>query len=275
MLRAVHKFIPILTTDAGSCLTAANWQEVNSEIVACYLDSLLLKPGFDLLNKIPDFARYMGWTGSFVLNASNLTATKEGIFKLKSPYDGSKIELTYSELFEIIWKLKPNAVLVPKNSIRDLPEIWDESITLFIAEEDLLMQEFLKPHGVYFNVNSLTLTNTDFEQFNKWFHLPRYISGTLDIDLINSLHTAGIEFIESDEPASSGMKGHVYSKAGIVDLTDKKNEMQFELIDLDCVCPTCSQKFTKAYLHHLYLHTPLLCQRLLIQHNVYYPKFGS
>ena len=46
--------------------------------------------------------------------------------------------------------------------------------------------------------------------------------------------------------------------------------MQFETIDPECTCPTCSQQFTKAYLHHLLQQTPLLCHRLLIQHNVFW-----
>ena len=64
MLNAVQQFIPVLTSEAGLCLTAANWQEVKVNSIAYYLDDLLLKPGYALLKKIPDLSRYLAWGGS-------------------------------------------------------------------------------------------------------------------------------------------------------------------------------------------------------------------
>lgn len=273
MLHAVQNFIPIMTSEAGLCLTAVNWQEVKTTSIVLYLDSLLLKPGYDLLKKIPDLSQYMGWSGATILNAAQLLANKEGIFTLTSPYDGSKLKLTCAQLIEIILHIKPNAVILPQKIVQAFPQIWDnwnESITPIIAVDDLLKQELHRAHGVYFHWNNALSKDTFLEQLKKWSHLPRYVAGHLSLEFMAHLKDEGIEFLESNEPAAAGMHGKVFSQKGIVDLTEDSTAMQFETIDSECTCPTCSQQLTKAYLHHLFLHTPLLCQRFLIQHNVYY-----
>ncbi len=273
MLNAVQNFIPIMTSGAGLCLTAANWEEVKITSIALYLDSLLLKPGYDLLMKTPDLSQYMGWSGLSILNTTQLIANKEGIFTLTSPYDGSKLKLTYLQLLEIILHLKPNAVLLPKKTVQEFPNIWDdwnESITPFVAVDDLLKQELHRTHGVHFHWDNSFSDDTFFHQMKRWSHLPRYVTGNLSLEFMKRLKNEGIEFLESDHPAAAGMQGKVFSQKGESDLTEVATAMQFEPIDKECTCPTCTQQLTKAYLHHLFLHTPLLCQRFLIQHNVYY-----
>lgn len=272
MMHTTQHFIPVLTSEAGSCLTEANWQEVHSHSAAYYLDSLLLKPGFELLNKIPDLAAYLGWSGTLILNASRLLANKEGIFILTSPYDGSKIKLTPGELLDLILKLKPDMVLMPKNSLQNFPDLWDkwdDTIVPFLSSGDLFQQELHREHGVYSILEHSSLNKATVEQLAKRKQVPCYISGEINLDLIKLSAAQGIEYIESDEPARLAMQGQVYNKEGLINLIDVQTEMEFSPIDAECLCPTCSRQLTKAYLHHLFLHTPLLCQRFLIQHNVF------
>ncbi len=56
-------FVPILTTEAGRCLTGENWHDVGIKMAAYDLSALLMKPGFDLLSALPDLATYVGWQG--------------------------------------------------------------------------------------------------------------------------------------------------------------------------------------------------------------------
>lgn len=79
----------------------------------------------------------------------------------------------------------------------------------------------------------------------------------------------GEAYYLSDKPANDGFLGYVYTSSGRQSITAVDNVSNFSVLDVACACPTCQQKFTRAYLCHLYQHTPLLCQRLLIQHNVY------
>ena len=207
-----HAYIPILSSPAGSCLTAANWQEVGITTVAYSLEALLLKPGISVLNKF-DLKAYLGWSGNIILTAQDLKPNTEGLCTLISTYDGSRLKITVIELVELIKHLNPNAVVLPENIQEQFPEL-----------------------------------------FTNW------------PDTIKLLQ----ESPASDEPAKAAMQGIVYTKEGDIDLTDPKFQMQFTNIDDSCSCPTCNQKLSKAYLHHLLIHTPLLCQRFLIQHNAFF-----
>ena len=40
-------------------------------------------------------------------------------------------------------------------------------------------------------------------------------------------------------------------------------------IDAECNCPTC-QKFSRAYLHHLFKAKEMLAMRLAVTHNLYF-----
>lgn len=269
MVNAGQNFIPVLTSEAGLCLTAENWQEAGVRTASCSLESLLYKPGLELLIKINKLGKYLGWQGNIILNTMTLKVNREGIFVLKSPYDGSRVTLGLKDLFAVIQHLKPQAVILPQNIIRDYPQIWDnwnDSTTPFIHAGDLEGQSLSRPHGVYF-AHSLS---SNWQQRERWSHLPRYAIGHFDPESIQNLLQEGVGFIESDEPARVAMYGTVYSRSGSVDLTDKSVQMLFEPIDSHCACPTCTQHLTKAYLHHLLQNTPLLCQRFLIQHNVFY-----
>lgn len=271
MLAAVQRFIPVLTSEAGLCLTTENWQEVRVRSASYALERLLHKPGRDELKKIADLVRYLGCPGILVLNATSFVANKEGVYLFKSPYDGSKITCTYLELIELIHHLKPQAVLLPKKILQEYPHIWDnwnESITPFIHEKDLEMPILAQSHGVYFD----NLKEVHWEYLDQWSHVPRYVLGYFGPEVLKELHQKGIEFIETDEPAKTAIEGRVYSQSGIVDLMDERTRVEFETIDSSCSCPTCTQQFTKAYLHHLFQHTPLLCYRFLIQHNVFYAQ---
>ncbi len=76
----------------------------------------------------------------------------------------------------------------------------------------------------------------------------------------------------SDKPSADGYQGRIYraesSVIRTVSILDTVFSEHFAPIDSACICPTCQQGLTCAYLHYLYQSTPLLCQRYLIMHNV-------
>jgi queuine tRNA-ribosyltransferase len=262
----VQNFIPLIQSETRLCLTAANWKEAKVTTISYSLEFLLYKPGEERLKKITDLKHYLGWSGILILNAASLVANQEGIYTLKSPYDGSKIQKTPLELLALIQHLKPDAAILPKNILLDY---LNGKITLeapFFHVDDLRNQKLMHPYGVYFPLND----EAAFVQLHEWEHIPRYVMGSIDYHLICSLRAKGITLIESDEPISAALQGRVYSQSDEIDLTSESARLAFEPIDSECNCPTCSQHFTQAYFHYLMHHTPLLCQRLLIQHNVFW-----
>lgn len=199
----MKKFIPILTTQAGLCLTYDNWEAIGIDTVSYHLDSLLMKPGFARLSELNNLASYVGWKKNILLNASMLQANQAGDYIVKSDYDGARTQYTHEQIINLIAQLKPTMVLLPGGALQD------------------------------------------------------------------HIHYAGIDYVESNQPALDGYHGIVYEKSNSFSVQDETQRLQFEVIDCACGCPTCRQGFTRAYLHHLFQHTPLLCQRLLIQHNSY------
>jgi len=265
--------IPVLTTSSGACLTAANWQEVGIKAVSYHLASLLLKPGYDFLKTLTDLEAYIGWQKTVVLNASLPKVNKEGLYTLRSPFDGSIVHHTLNDIITLISKLQPQFAILPQGVSQQNPQAWlsiPESVFPFFPVTDLPQHDRERPYGVYFCHDETTPLATLLQQLAQYKHLPIYVSGDLNFSQMGQLIDAGVDYIESDLPAMEACHGNVYSDDGIIRLSNADQALQFELIDANCQCPTCKQQFTRAYLHHLLLQTPLLCQRFLIQHNVYF-----
>lgn len=272
MLKSNYCFAPIINTEAGACLTAENWLEVGVKAQSYSLESLLFKPGLELLQQLNNFKGFLGWTKRLVIDAHSLSANKEGIYTLISPYDGSKIRLHSSQLVDLLLHLQPDAVLLPKNLSHEYPEMWNswnESIQAFVPVEDFGHKASTKAYGIYFIMDTVDGADNLAQQVEKWAPTPIFLAGVFDSNCIKRFKESAVDYIQSNEPAALAIKGQVYNNTGIIDLTDPSMSMAFEVMDPHCGCPTCKQGLTKAYLHHLLINTPLLCQRFLIQHNIW------
>lgn len=266
--------IPVLTTPAGNCLTGANWQEAGVSIASFYLTALLMKPGYEFLKSLPNLAHYSGWQGTSVLNASSLLMAADGKFNLRSHYDGRCSHYSVDEILNLITTLQPNIAIFPQGISQKNQTWWQslpETIMPFVHVNDLSKcSQMEKKCGVYIRYDGEFDSSLLLEQLQKYNNTPCYIMGDLSLALMRDLNQHGAHFVESDLPASDAYAGKVYNHDGVISLQTDDFKDQFEVIDSCCNCPTCSQMFTKSYLHHLLEHTPLLCQRYLIQHNMYY-----
>lgn len=73
----------------------------------------------------------------------------------------------------------------------------------------------------------------------------------------------------TDVPAAQGLAGFFITASGYESISAEEFSNAFTPLAADCSCPVCTQGLTRAYLHHLYAHTPLLAQRFLVQHNIF------
>ncbi|MDX1837324.1 hypothetical protein DIZ81_05265 [Legionella taurinensis] len=228
------RLIPVLTSHAGSCLTLDNWQQAGISLAALYLDALLMKPGLDFLKSSGGLKSYYPWSGELVLNASTLTEDKAGHYRVRSHYDGEIIQLDAAGILALLIALKPDYVVLSP-SLADycerLKPEW-QGIRLLSEEE-----------GTY--------------------HYRNRLDAFLAAESIAGL-------IEADFPANDAVNGRVYDQGQVMDLSDSQYSQDFTVLSAGCACPVCRQNYTRAYFHHLLQHTPLLAQRLLIQHNVHY-----
>ena len=268
---ATTTWVPVLTSEAGLCLTTKKWQEAKVDTAVYYLDALLLKPGLSLLQDLPSLALYTNWPGHMIINASRLKANKEGTITLISPYNGSKLSLEYSQLMALIKHLKPQILILPPDILKHYPQIldnWNKEIIPYFSSNDLPLNNHSSSYGIYFQIEANFLAVK--ETLQKYSQHQRYVQGVLNLEQINELRLLGIPLIESEVPTQLGLEGLVYGNKELIDLKEAAHALSFTKLKTDCLCPTCSAELTRAYLHHLFAHTPLLCQRFLIQHNAFY-----
>ena len=256
-------YLPILTTTAGLCLTEANWKESGTNSASFYLSALLMKPGIEGLMVLPDLASYVGWQQRLILNASlpKMRSTAEQ-YTLRSIYDGRSMSYSREEIRELIIKLNPDVVVLPEGIGGDFSSLANVFTPVQDANSDT--------SGVYFLYTQDCLLSDFLEKISLYQDKPRYVAGDLNLALMTTLVSMGVDFVESDRPAMDACEGIVYTPKGEIFIQDTSQALQFETIDSSCECPTCDMDYTRAYLHHLLEHTPLLCQRLLVQHNAYY-----
>jgi queuine tRNA-ribosyltransferase len=275
MKNADSGLVPVMTSLAGNCLTEANWQEAGVNIASYYLSALLMKPGFEFLKTLADLASYVGWHKTLVLNASSLGDAVEGRYALRSHFDGSCSHYSIEEIVDLIATLQPNLAILPKG-ISQMSQTWWESfpetILPFVHVTDIsTCSQMVRPYGVYFTYDkTVGEPSAIFQQLELHKNKTCYIMGDLGLPLMLDLVKQGANYLESDIPASDAYQGSVYSHDGVIALGGSACKMQFDVVDKRCRCPICTQNFTRAYLHHLLEQTPLLCQRYLIQHNVYF-----
>ena len=236
-----YSLIPVLTSEAGSCLTLDNWRSTGANTGVYSLEALLIKPGLVVLQDFSDLRAYTGWPGTLILNACLSTVSATGEYVVRSPYDGSVTKITPKALFALISHLQVDYVIWPHS-------ILDESMV------SNSMPQFLMPGVNYFADRAPLFYGIDDGSFDK-------------AKLASSTDSKMSIWIESDRPALDALQAKMYSRAGVFNLLELAYQEDFLLLDAQCACFTCREGFTRAYLHHLIQHTPLLAQRFLILHN--------
>ena len=98
---------------------------------------------------------------------------------------------------------------------------------------------------------------------------PTYLMGVgTPANILESVDR-GIDFFDCVLPARNGRHGNVYTNRGKLNLLNKKYELDDTPIADDCQCPVC-QRYTKAYIRHLFKAKEMLAMRLCVMHNLYF-----
>lgn len=259
-------FIPLVTSTAGQTLTYENWQTAGVKTLALSLAHLLVKPGINVLKEASNLRNYLGFDGEVVLNAA-LKPNEDGHYLIRSSYDGSTTRYTLKQLMDLIILFKADKVIFPSGAFllsEEIQQKFEHTMLFFPWAEK--SANAAKESGVYleFPDEAYLLNEAVLDK------CPLYVAGSLPLAMMMELKCRGVHYLQSDEPAAQAVLGYLYTKEGELCIKDPSHAMAFKPIDDTCGCVTCLSHFTKAYLHHLYQHTPLLCQRLLVQHNVFF-----
>ncbi len=98
---------------------------------------------------------------------------------------------------------------------------------------------------------------------------PRYLMGVgTPVNILEGV-ARGIDFFDCVMPARNARHSHVFTKDGVMNLLNKKYELDQRPLDEACDCPTC-RNFTRAYIRHLFKAGEMLAMRLCVMHNLYF-----
>jgi queuine tRNA-ribosyltransferase len=96
---------------------------------------------------------------------------------------------------------------------------------------------------------------------------PRYLMGVgRPEDLVEGVR-AGIDIFDCVMPTRNARNGQLFTSRGKVNIKNTRYSDDESPLDPDCSCLTC-QKFSKAYLRHLFVAKEMLSARLNTLHNL-------
>jgi len=100
---------------------------------------------------------------------------------------------------------------------------------------------------------------------------PRYLMGVGTPQNIVEAVSRGIDFFDCVLPARNGRHGRLFtwSDGGSINIKNERFKDDPQPIDEQCQCPVC-QKFSRAYIRHLFKSGEMLAMRLAVIHNLYY-----
>ncbi len=97
----------------------------------------------------------------------------------------------------------------------------------------------------------------------------RYLMGVGTPGNIIEGVSRGVDLFDCVMPSRNARHGHLFTWDGIINLNNAKYKPDDTPIDPLCNCPTC-QKFSRAYMHHLFKAKEILAMRLAVTHNLYF-----
>ena len=98
---------------------------------------------------------------------------------------------------------------------------------------------------------------------------PRYLMGVgTPSNIIEGVHR-GIDFFDCVMPARNGRHGHLFTWDGVINIKNEKHSLDAGPIDSECHCPVC-QKYSRAYIRHLFASGEILGLRLAVMHNLWF-----
>ncbi len=97
----------------------------------------------------------------------------------------------------------------------------------------------------------------------------RYLMGVGTPGNIIEGVSRGVDLFDCVMPSRNARHGHLFTWSGIRNMNNAKYANDDTPIDEECNCPTC-QKFSRAYIHHLFKAKEILAMRLAVTHNLYF-----
>ena len=104
-------------------------------------------------------------------------------------------------------------------------------------------------------------------------HMPvnktRYLMGVGTPSNIIEAVARGVDFFDCVMPARNARHARLFTWEGAINLKNAKYQYDMNPIDAACDCPVC-QRYSRAYIRHLFVAEEMLAMRLCVMHNLYF-----
>lgn len=101
---------------------------------------------------------------------------------------------------------------------------------------------------------------------------PRYLMGVGHPEDLVTAVAAGIDMFDCVVPTRNARNGRLFTRQGRLVIKNARYRADPGPIDETCGCPTC-QRFSRAYIRHLWTTNEILAHRLTTMHNLWF--FGD
>lgn len=98
---------------------------------------------------------------------------------------------------------------------------------------------------------------------------PRYLMGVGRPENILEAVERGIDMFDCVMPTRNARNSYLFTSAGVLSMRNTKYKDDFNPVDENCDCFTCSN-YTRAYLRHLFISRELLALELASVHNLHF-----
>jgi len=97
---------------------------------------------------------------------------------------------------------------------------------------------------------------------------PRYLMGVgYPKDIIEAVKL-GVDMFDCVIPTRSGRTGKIFTKTGTLNIKNSRHKNDPRPVEEECSCKICSNKISRAYLHHLFNTNEMLGTIYLTIHNI-------
>jgi queuine tRNA-ribosyltransferase len=98
---------------------------------------------------------------------------------------------------------------------------------------------------------------------------PNHLLGIGDLDSLDACIRLGLDTFDSSHPTKCARHGLLFTSNGNLKIVQSSNRDAFIPVDPACSCMVC-QKYTRAYLHHLFKAKEVTGHQLATIHNLHF-----
>jgi len=117
--------------------------------------------------------------------------------------------------------------------------------------------------------NELMRTTVEMTTPSLPWDKPRYAMGVGDPEGIFDCVENGIDMFDSVMPTRNARTGRIFTRDGHINILNSRFKDDFTPLDSECNCVAC-QKYTRAYVHHLFKAKEMLASQLATLHNLHF-----